>query len=79
MKREVLRWGSGKPEGDRKMGMLLSFAPTKAAKPRQKMGSGTTASIIIFPGVRYERVNPLDSMAKVRKTPELPKPAPIQY
>ncbi len=61
------------------MGMLLSFAPAKIAKPRPKQKSGTSASIIIFPGVRYERVNPLDMMSKVRKTPDLPLPGPVQY
>jgi hypothetical protein len=60
------------------MGMLLSFSPHKAAKPRPKPDSGT-ASIIIFPGIRYERQNALDRLAKLAVKPELPKPEPVQY
>lgn len=38
------------------MGSVLSFAPRDVAIARKPpMASGATASIVIFPGVRYER------------------------
>lgn len=61
------------------MGMLLSFAPSqKAAKPRPKPSAGGTASIIIFPGIRYERPGALDRLGQMLK-PDLSKPGPVQY
>jgi hypothetical protein len=60
------------------MGMLLSFSPHKPVKPRPKPDSGT-ASIIIFPGIRYERPSALDRLAKMPVKAELPKPGPVQY
>jgi len=41
------------------MGSLLSFAPRNAATTRKPMETGATASVIIFPGVRYERPDPV--------------------
>jgi hypothetical protein len=41
------------------MGSLLSFAPRSAATTRKPIAPGTTASVIIFPGVRYERPDPV--------------------
>ena len=61
------------------MGMLLSFSPHKATKPRPKPSSGTTASIIIFPGVRYERPKALDRIGQMLIKPDLQKPGPVQY
>ena len=64
------------------MGMLLSFAPPKAAKakPRPKPAAGTTASVIIFPGIRYERQRVLGPVGQVRAVaPDLSKPGPVQY
>ncbi|TKD46893.1 MAG: hypothetical protein E5W98_08670 [Mesorhizobium sp.] len=36
------------------MGMVLSFVPRTAATNRAERNTGTTAAVIIFPGVRYE-------------------------
>lgn len=36
------------------MGSVVSFAPRDAAT-RKPIAGGVTASVIIFPGVRYER------------------------
>jgi hypothetical protein len=61
------------------MGMLLDFAPQKPAKPRPKPSSDTTALIIIFPGIRYERSSALDRVSPILVKPKLPKPGPVQY
>jgi hypothetical protein len=37
------------------MGSILSFAPRRAAKRRRDESREAGASVIIFPGVRYER------------------------
>lgn len=37
------------------MGSVVSFAPRDAATDRKPRAGGVTASVIIFPGVRYER------------------------
>jgi hypothetical protein len=37
------------------MGSVLSFAPRQAATARKPVAAGATASIVIFPGIRYER------------------------
>jgi hypothetical protein len=66
-------------EGNRKMGRLLVFTPHVAAKPRPKPALGTTASIIIFPGVRYEQASVYDRAGAVRGKPGRPKPGPAQY
>ena len=60
------------------MGMLLTFAPSKTAKPKPRPNAGT-ASIIIFPGIRYERSAALDRAARNLAKPELTKPKPVQY
>jgi hypothetical protein len=61
------------------MGMLLTFTPPKAAKPRPKPSAGTTASIIIFPGIRYERPGVPSLIGAVLAKPDLPKPGPARY
>ena len=61
------------------MGRLLVFAPHITAKSRPKPASGTTASIIIFPGVRYEQAIVFERAGAVRGKPGLPKPGPAQY
>lgn len=57
MKEEALRGCSGSiREGIAVMGSVLSFAPRDVANIRKPaMAAGATASIVIFPGVRYER------------------------
>ena len=42
---------------ERIMGMLLSFVPRNPAQGQQRAPIGEPAPVIIFPGVRYERVN----------------------
>lgn len=37
------------------MGNILSFVPREAGKGPSRQGARLAASIIIFPGVRYER------------------------
>ena len=37
------------------MGSVLAFQPRDAANIRKPPVSGATASIVIFPGIRYER------------------------
>jgi hypothetical protein len=73
--------GSGTTQRGTAMGMLLSFAPLKTAKakPRSKPAAGATASIIIFPGIRYERQKVTAPMKQMRAAPDLPNSAPIQY
>lgn len=61
------------------MGMLLTFQPRGAAKPRPKPNGEATASIIIFPGVRYEPSGALERLGKILVPPDLPKPGPVQY
>jgi len=38
------------------MGSVVSFMPRRAAVRKSPRSAETSASIIIFPGVRYERV-----------------------
>ena len=40
------------------MGSVLAFAPRDAATIRKPLVEGGTASIVIFPGIRYERHQP---------------------
>ena len=37
------------------MGSVLTFAPREAAAIHKPPVAGATASIVIFPGIRYER------------------------
>ncbi len=37
------------------MGHVLAFVPRNAATSRKEPAAGVTASIVIFPGIRYER------------------------
>ena len=46
------------------MGSVLAFAPRDAATVRKPLGAGDTASIVIFPGIRYERHEPNDDSRK---------------
>ena len=63
------------------MGVLLSFAPLKTAKtkPRSKPAAGATASIIIFPGIRYERHKVVERIGKILTKSDLPHPESVQY
>jgi len=56
MEKEALRSCSGHTEREtRVMGSILSFVPRKAASRPAGQPAQVPASIIIFPGVRYER------------------------
>ena len=61
------------------MGRLLSFRPLKAAKPKPKPAQGATASIIIFPGIRYERPKVVGRIGQILTKSDLPHPEPVQY
>ena len=63
------------------MGMLLSFQPLKAAKPKPKSkpAAGATASIIIFPGIRYERHKVVERIGKILTKSDLQYPEPVQF
>jgi hypothetical protein len=63
------------------MGMLLSFRPLKAAKPktRSRPAQGATASIIIFPGIRYERQKVVERIGQILTKSDLPHAEPVQY
>jgi hypothetical protein len=37
------------------MGSVLAFAPRDAATVRKPLAAGDTGSVVIFPGIRYER------------------------
>lgn len=37
------------------MGSVLAFAPRDAAAIRKPPAAGDTGSVVIFPGIRYER------------------------
>jgi hypothetical protein len=62
------------------MGSLLSFAPRRAAPSRKPVLAGATASVIIFPGVRYERADPVQGGYKAPRPAQASaapaKPAP---
>jgi hypothetical protein len=62
------------------MGSVLSFAPRNAATSRKQIAAGATGSVVIFPGIRYERPKtnaPADDTASLnRSDPRRDKPAP---
>jgi hypothetical protein len=65
MKTEALRGCSGlSREEIAVMGSVLAFAPRVAATVRKPLGAGDTGSIVIFPGIRYERHEPNDDARK---------------
>lgn len=55
------------------MGMVLSFSPRAAAGNRHRQ-SGELASVIIFPGVRYERLEQEPRSAADAAAPREPSP-----
>ena len=63
------------------MGMLLSFQPQKAAKPKpqSKPDAAATASIIIFPGIRYERHKVVERIGKILTQSDLPHSETAQF
>jgi hypothetical protein len=59
MNTEALRGCSGSSREEiAVMGSVVAFAPRDAATVRKPLAAGDTASIVIFPGIRYERHEP---------------------
>lgn len=60
------------------MGMILSFQPRKPARKQQPAATPATASVVLFPGVRYERLPGGEAAALTRRIgdllPRLPTP-----
>jgi hypothetical protein len=54
------------------MGSVLSFAPREAATVRKPLPAGDTASIVIFPGIRYERREPEARESAIKSMQTLP-------
>lgn len=53
------------------MGTVLSFQSHKRMVPRPPVAASSAASVIIFPGVRYERVPGAELAVTSRRTTEL--------
>ena len=49
------------------MGMVLAFVPPSAARKKPSRTHGTTATVVIFPGVRYERLEAGAALVQVKK------------
>jgi hypothetical protein len=78
MKQEALSGCSGlSREEIAVMGSILPFQPRDAASIRKPNEAGASASIVIFPGVRYERHEDAarDSVSS-RRTTHRDKPLP---
>lgn len=58
------------------MGSVLAFAPLKAATVRKPLSAGDTASIVIFPGIRYERHESSDDSRKAANHTETKRDKP---
>jgi hypothetical protein len=59
------------------MGQVLSFTPRRAAVKQPPLSTQAAASIIIFPGVRYERQHAaVSAPAAGQPLPPLGKPSP---
>jgi hypothetical protein len=58
------------------MGDILSFQPKRSAEVPEKRNSSTDAIVIIFPGVRYER---LTSTRTKAPTADKSKPRPSRH
>ena len=58
------------------MGDILSFQPKRSAEVLEKRNSSTDAIVIIFPGVRYERLT--STRTKV-PTANKSKPRPSRH
>lgn len=46
------------------MGSVVSFSPRSAAVTRTPPPTGSTGSVVIFPGIRYERATSLEPVTK---------------
>jgi hypothetical protein len=58
------------------MGSVLSFAPREAATVRKPLAAGATASIVIFPGIRYERQGEAPQATSAKRETQRGKPRP---
>jgi len=62
------------------MGSVVSFAPRNAATNQKPIAAGATASVVIFPGIRYERpksgepVNDTDTLGLADPRCDMPLP-----
>ncbi|MEQ1942249.1 hypothetical protein ABMA32_07480 [Mesorhizobium sp. VNQ89] len=57
------------------MGSVLSFSPRESAIVRKPpVAAGATASIVIFPGVRYERSEPRVDASQAKSVEKSDKP-----
>jgi hypothetical protein len=63
------------------MGSIVSFVPRPAAKNRRGDNHSAEASVIIFPGVRYERPAELrpDGSPNGGKKVEPPRTGPVTH
>jgi hypothetical protein len=65
------------------MGQILFFEPQRIARRRAATtdrGSPSTAAIIIFPGVRYERLGEVAPRAKAdARVSDRPRPRPSRH
>lgn len=63
------------------MGSIVSFVPRPAAKSRRSDDRSIAASVIIFPGVRYERpaVAEADGAASAEERSEQRNPTPLHH
>lgn len=48
------------------MGSIVTFVPRNAGVPQAPRTVGSSASIVIFPGVRYERTPPTTAVSGER-------------
>lgn len=53
------------------MGIVLSFQPRKPAQKRRPAATSATPSVVLFPGVRYERLPNGDAAGLTRRLGEL--------
>lgn len=56
------------------MGSVLAFAPRDAATAKKPIVGGTTASIVIFPGIRYERPDETPQVVPAKRSARREKP-----
>ena len=63
------------------MGQILSFEPQRSRRraATTDRGSSSTAAIIIFPGVRYERLDDVAPRAKDARVSDRPRPRPSRH
>ena len=58
------------------MGSVLAFQPRDAASIRKPPAAGGTASVVIFPGIRYERHDDTPPVPSAKGETRQGKPRP---